>query len=370
VDPESARRRPTGRTARRPRPTIAVVDRGSGGPRLKILIIKLAALGDVLRTTTALAGLRERYPGCRIDWVTSPAACDFLQSNPLVDRVFDIDSFTDRSGGPPYDLVVSLDEDHPACALATSLAQHSRLVGAYLHDDQPAYTDDAVGWFDMSRISRHSREIADRKKLENERTFPDLLYEMLGLRYERQEPVLVLTPEAKAFGAAFAAAARLGPEEVVFGVNTGAGARWQDKKLSVPQTVEVIRGLRDVPRARVLLLGGPEEVDRNREIAERAGVPVLRADGRQSALEFAALVDLCKVVVTSDSLALHVALALGKRVVAFFYPTSAAEIELYGRGVKVLGRGASYGSYEQVCRHPPVWDLQAIVEGARSLAVS
>jgi heptosyltransferase-2 len=79
-------------------------------------------------------------------------------------------------------------------------------------------------------------------------------------------------------------------------------------------------------------------------------------------------VNLCRVVVTSDSLALHLAVALRRRVVAFFYPTSAAEIELCGRGVKIVGEGRSYCSYEQVCRHPPVWDLQAIVESARELA--
>jgi heptosyltransferase-2 len=301
--------------------------------------------------------------------VTSTAACDLLRSNPLVDGVFDVVSFGGGPAGPPYDLVVSLDEDVPACALATSLAGRARVIGAYLADDGPTYTADTAGWFDMSRISRYGLEAANRKKLENDRTYPDLLYEMLGLRYRRQEPVLVLTREANAFGAAFAAAARLEPDEVVFGVNTGAGARWRDKKLGVEQTVEVIRALRDGSRARIVLLGGPEEVDRNREIAERAGFPVLQGDGRQSVLEFAALIDLCRVVVTSDSLALHVALALGKRVVAFFYPTSAAEIELYGRGVKILGRGASYCSYERVCRHPPLWDLGAIVEGARRLAL-
>ena len=48
------------------------------------------------------------------------------------------------------------------------------------------------------------------------------------------------------------------------------------------------------------------------------------------------MVGLCGVVVTGDTMALHVAAGLGKRVVALFGPTSAAEIDLYGRGTKIV----------------------------------
>jgi heptosyltransferase-2 len=52
--------------------------------------------------------------------------------------------------------------------------------------------------------------------------------------------------------------------------------------------------------------------------------------------DFCARVDLCQAVVTGDTMALHVGVALGKKVVALFGPTSAAEIELYGDGAKVF----------------------------------
>jgi heptosyltransferase-2 len=299
--------------------------------------------------------------------VTSAAACELLLTNPYVGRILEISSLDGRLA-ESYDLVVSLDEDLAACELASSLRGRSRLVGAFLRGSRPDYTADSASWFDMSRISRLSRAAANRLKRLNERTYPELIYEIVGLRYERQEPLLTLTPEAAAFGAVFAAAARIGPDDLVFGVNTGAGPRWQDKRLGVEETAVVVEALSREPGSRVLLLGGPGERARNRDIAECVGCPVEPADGADSVLEFAALLNLCRVVVTSDSLALHLAVALRRRVVAFFYPTSAAEIELYGRGAKIIGRGRSYCSYERVCRHPPVWDLQAIVESARRFA--
>ena len=45
----------------------------------KILIIKLGALGDVIRTTSILKGLKEKYPNCKIDWVTYKYCFELLQ---------------------------------------------------------------------------------------------------------------------------------------------------------------------------------------------------------------------------------------------------------------------------------------------------
>ena len=84
-------------------------------------------------------------------------------------------------------------------------------------------------------------------------------------------------------------------------------------------------------------------------------------------MEFASLVNLCSILVTSDSLALHIGVALKKKVVVFFYVTSAAEIELYGRGTKIIGKGKSYCSYQPKCTHPPKWDINQMVEAVKSL---
>jgi heptosyltransferase-2 len=54
----------------------------------------------------------------------------------------------------------------------------------------------------------------------------------------------------------------------------------------------------------------------------------------------------CGLLVTSDSLALHMAVSLNRPLVAFFAPTSAAEIELYGLGEKVWSTAADYCSYK------------------------
>jgi heptosyltransferase-2 len=47
-------------------------------------------------------------------------------------------------------------------------------------------------------------------------------------------------------------------------------------------------------------------------------------------------VDLCDVLVSGDTLALHIGIALKKRLVAYFGPTSDTEIDVYDSGEKVM----------------------------------
>jgi heptosyltransferase-2 len=80
--------------------------------------------------------------------------------------------------------------------------------------------------------------------------------------------------------------------------------------------------------------------------ALRTRVRLADAGVDNALLDFAALIGLCRLLITSDSLALHVALARNVRCVAFFAPTSAAEIELYGLGEKVVSSAPDYCSYK------------------------
>ncbi len=54
----------------------------------RILIIRLSAIGDVVRTLPALRALRSRFPSAYIAWVVEENAYDLLEHHPDLDRVF------------------------------------------------------------------------------------------------------------------------------------------------------------------------------------------------------------------------------------------------------------------------------------------
>ncbi|NOT29647.1 MAG: hypothetical protein HOP15_04260, partial [Planctomycetes bacterium] len=136
----------------------------------------------------------------------------------------------------------------------------------------------------------------------------------------------------------------------VIGLNTGSGGRWESKKLSEKRTVELAAALARAlgGQATFLLCGGPEEAERNARIGaalEQRGLRWIDAGTNNTLLEFTALVARCDLLITSDSLALHLALTQKVPLLAFFAPTPAHEIELYGRGEKVASTAPDYASY-------------------------
>src|SRR3989338_8597256 len=180
--------------------------------------------------------------------------------------------------------------------------------------------------------------------------------------------MLSLESEHINFARLFAEKNGIKKNDLVIGINTGAGGRWEDKKLSIEETAELIDKINsNFDNAKLLLFGGPEENKRNDKIKKLVKASLIDAGCNNSMMEFASLVNLCNILVTSVSLAMHIGTALKKKIVAFFYSTSAAEIELYNRGAKFIGKGKDYCSYKTKCNYPPEWDIDEIFEGVINL---
>lgn len=352
---------------------------------MDILIIKLGAIGDVIRTTSILHGLKEKYKQCRIDWVTKRKSLDILKHNNMINNVYLIDKNNSVFKNKGYDLIISLDDDYEACMLATKI-NSKNVIGAHLKNKKLTYTEGSSLWFNMGLISKFGKQKADALKAKNKKTYQEIMYKILGLKYKKQEPILILNSNELNFGKEFVQKNKIKKTDIIIGVNTGAGGRWQDKKLSIEKTVELIDKLNnEIKNIKLILFGGPEEKERNKKIKKlisqkskifgnlensknfQSKTNVIDAGCDNSLMEFASLVNLCNLLLTSDSLALHIGVALKKKIVCFFYPTSAAEIELYKRGIKIIGKGKSYCSYQTKCRDSPRWDIDEIANAVKKL---
>lgn len=332
---------------------------------MNILIIKLGAIGDVIRATAILPGLREKYKNCRIDWVVKKMSFDVLKNNRLIDNVYMIEDYKPIKS---YDLVISLDDEDEACELASKL-KSKKIVGAYLKDGKKNYTKDSSLWFDMGLISRFGKKKADELKALNRKTHPGIMYKILDLKYKKQEPLLSLSRKELDFGRKFAERHGIKKTDALIGINTGAGGRWEDKKLSVEETAELIDKLNiDIKDSKIILFGGPEETERNKKIIKTAKTKIIDAGCNNYLMEFASLVNLCDVLVASDSLALHIGIALKKKIVCFFAPTSPTEIELYSRGIKILPKKGCICCYKPKCDMPPQWNIDEMVKAVKKLA--
>jgi len=250
----------------------------------KILLIKVGALGDVLRTTPLLRRLRGE-----VSWVTGAPALPLLAGNPRVSRAVPIEKAAPLAR-EAFDWVINLDEERAACALAAKVKAR-RKTGALLGPSGFSYCAASAPWFDMSLISRLGRQAADRLKYANRRTCQSFLFEACGLKFNNEGYMMPLAP--------------LSPPGPLVAIEERTGARWPLKRWP---------GCRELAR----LLG-------------RRGIPFFFLRSRPRLLDYLRDINRCSVLVSGDTLAMHAALGLGKRAVAVFNCTSPREICGYGR---------------------------------------
>lgn len=81
----------------------------------RILIIKLGAIGDVIRTTPLVVKYRQLYPDCHITWLThTPDILPAKQINTILK--FDFASVY-AVQNQIFDIAINLDKEPEACAL-------------------------------------------------------------------------------------------------------------------------------------------------------------------------------------------------------------------------------------------------------------
>ena len=118
---------------------------------MRILIIKLGAIGDVIRTTSIIPGLVEKYKSPEIHWATKKQSSDVLKGIKEIKRIFVVEKDIDEILNLRYDLIISLDDDFEVCRLASQISS-KKIVGSCLKEGQRSYTEDSSSWFSMGLI--------------------------------------------------------------------------------------------------------------------------------------------------------------------------------------------------------------------------
>ena len=321
--------------------------------RTRVLMIKLDAMGDVLRTTCLLPGISARYDQPQITWITGKASVPLLQKNPFVQRVLPTgDEALALLAAEQFDVVLNLDASPRSATLAT-LARGAQKIGYVMNPRghvEPTGPS-AEHWFRMG--------LFDDLKKANRRSYQDLMCEIAGLDPASCRYVLELTESERAWArgwaaeAGLSAGAALGGERPLVGLNTGAGGRWQYKRWREEGYRELIHRLTAELSAQVILLGGEEEQEENRRLASSGFPRDIVVSGSHPVRRFTALVELCDAVVTGDTLAMHLSLAMRRPTVTFFGPTSPDEIELFGLGEKLVPEMDCLVCYKETCDFKP-----------------
>tara|TARA_Y100001933_G_scaffold264567_2_gene330955 strand:+ start:48485 stop:49714 length:1230 start_codon:yes stop_codon:yes gene_type:complete len=316
----------------------------------RICIIKLGALGDVVRTLCILPELRRQYPNSQITWVTKPNASRMLQGHPDIDRLMVFDAMSAMTlNREAFDLMICLDKEAEPASLAMSINAKKKLgVGLSSFGTPVPLNEEAVGYFELG--------LSDELKFnQNTKTYPELIYDAFGWKYKKQRYTLPMNADERAKHVARLSDLGWDESRPTLGINVGAGKVFANKMWPAGKQASLIQKLKvHEPDMQVLLLGGPDErpiIDEIMRKLDLAGDANGVFDGETHHKEpaFVSLVDLCTVLLSGDTMAMHVAIALEKGVLVLFGPTCEQEIALYGQGEKLVAGVPCGPCYKRVC---------------------
>jgi heptosyltransferase-2 len=278
-----------------------------------ILIIKLGAIGDVIRTTPLLHKLKATHPSAKIWWLTfTPEILPSIVDEPLGFSLKNIVSLRSLH----FDLLYNLDKDREACALAEQISATTK-KGFRLKDG-------LISPIDAAAETKYLTGVFDDLSQANTRSYPQEIFEICGFSFGGERYVLDRPEKPSRVW-------KINERKGVVGLNTGCGGRWTSRLWDDKNWISLARTLKK-KGYEVVLLGGEQEHTKNQKLASATKAKYF---GHFPLQQFIELVDQCDLVVTGVTMAMHITIGLGKKIVLFNNIFNKHEFELYGLGTIV-----------------------------------
>jgi len=314
----------------------------------RVLVIHLEALGAVLRSTSLLKAIRRKYPRAQVTWVTKSPAHHLLQGLSDIDRILGIgQEDLLKLEALQFDVALVIDKSLVAAGLLrrTKADQVFGFKANSAGGIVPANSEAKELW---------ELGLSDHKKFfVNQKSEQQLVHESLALGpYMRDEYQCNFTfMEMSQVGHRRHRWSPAGRE--IIGINTGCSGMLPAKKMSVEKQRELIQEIQSDTRFKgmpVVLLGGLEDTERNEAIGR--GLQVHQSPTTAGLRDGLISLAACHMIFTGDSLGMHMAIALKKWTVAWFGPSCHQEVDMYGRGAKILTKAACSPCWKRSCDKP------------------
>jgi len=244
--------------------------------RKKVCIIKLDGIGDVLRTTPILW----RFQHDDITWITEQASMPLLRNNPFIKITLPVSESLEVKNFI-FDELYNLDEDKNACLLAMKITAGGKRGYGLKNGEYFPFDSDSDYAYALSKNDELKFKL-------NRKTYQQIMFEMAGFQWKGEDYILGYKPESKI--------------QYSVGINYLVGDKFPNKAW---------------PHWRKLM----EMLD-----------SVSLQSNFNSLEGYIDWINSCRIIVTGDSLGMHIALALKKKVIILMGSTSWNEIETYNCG--------------------------------------
>jgi len=292
---------------------------------MKILVIALSGIGDALMFTPALKVLRKELPDAEIDaLVMYTGAKEIFSSNPNLNNVFHF-NFVEQGIFKSIKFLFHLRKKYDA---SINVYPSNRKEYNIIHFIIAAFKRAGVVYLRKNNSNfgfLNNIRVLENDNVHNVQTNIKLCEALVGKKFNEEPLLEILIPENELNSAAdYFKENNIGENELLVGFHPGCATlknhikrRWEPEKFA-----ELGNRLIKNHSARILIFGGSEENDLKEKISSLINSEKVNVVNAESLVISSAIMKRCQVFVTNDSSQMHIAAALGLKVVAIIGPTN------------------------------------------------
>jgi len=301
----------------------------------KILIIRLSAIGDVVRTLPALRALRNKYPTAYIAWVVEENAQDILQGHPDLNRLFifkrkkwtkeifsirkflntfkEVTAFFREIRNEHFDLV--LDFHGILKSGVISFFSGVPLRAGFSRD----YSKECNYLFNNYHISLETDEINRIERNLKFIHFLGIVYDDYG---DDQKPIIPITDKDRHYIDNFFQEKDLNKHTPLIAIHPGTSKKTTYKRWDISYYATVADKLIERLDANILWTWGPGELETSEAVVDRMKHGSTIACKTENLRQLAEIFNRCNIFLGSDSGPMHIASFVKTPVVVIYGPTN------------------------------------------------
>ncbi len=283
----------------------------------KILVFSFSFIGDAVLSTAVIRPLRAHFPDAYITFLVGPRASDLLATDPNIDAVIVYDNSGEHAGW------------RGRLRLIKALRHDKFDLVVNLRDSLMAW---CIGGEHWGMVRGESNRHAVTRYLE--------VLQKRDVDTTGAHPHLQLTEDEQTTAQRFLAEAGWTSERLLIGIHPGGN--WVYKLWDAGNYARVANALIEKRDATILLFAGPDERERQAQVANMMDVPPILVQ-TENLRHLAALISVCDVYIGNDTGPMHIAAAVNTPVVALFGSTNPIRSGPYGDKHTIVQSGIDLG---------------------------
>ncbi|MEW5692243.1 MAG: glycosyltransferase family 9 protein [Candidatus Hydrogenedentota bacterium] len=301
----------------------------------KILVIATHTLKELMPVTSIFEGLTAQYDKSYITLLIDNENLWVFEENKMINEIIiyepvNIFFLLTRK----FDILINLDTTYKGTSLTSLINAEEKLgIGISKEGNIIPLNERADPWFQTKIISS--------KRRENVKSIPNLLYDSIRLSYRNQEYYLPFDESFRKQGIEYLKSKGIFLKKPAVCLSA-LGSTGELPLMLLPQHIDILFDLLTKEGLFTIVLCEQKRVDDRNYILSSS------VDNKTRA----AIISCFDIMVSGDTLDLHLAIALKLKTIGIFGPTLHQEVSLFGRGTKVVSDKTCAPCLKDKCIYP------------------